>query len=390
MEQAISLYEQAVAKDPTFVAAYAQLTYLNCRMYWYATLDPTPARRARAKVAIDALVRLAPDRPETRMALGAYAYYCDTDFPRALAEYRAAAAQLPNDAQLLYLIGLTHRRLGAGQDAAVYFMRATELNPRDVTSAGNFLETLFELRRFAEIRDYWVPHFTPAFPDASIDIAVIKGRLELSHDVVTYLRELESLPPLASDPGGLMMRMHILMLRGDLAAAEHLLADPKFPAVVTFDPSGANSVVSPPAVLHRALVAFLRGQPEPAHAFADATVAYFRSKTWAPRQSGMVMIDTALAHALAGRPDEALKLLREGYAWQLDNDRHTALVVRPFVARTYLVLGRHDDAFAVLRELMTGPSTLQGGPEGTRLDPFWSRVKDDPRFEEILKLAKPL
>ena len=359
-------------------------------MYWYAERDPTLARRARAKAALDAAVRLAPDRPETRMALGAYAYYCDTDFPRALTEYRAAAAQLPNDAQLLYLIGLTHRRLGADQDAAVYFTRATELNPRDSISANNFLETLLELRRYAEIRDYWVPHFTPAFPNADKHIYVITGRLELGHDVVAYLRELESLAPLTSDPGGFTMRLYILMARGDLAAAERLLADPKFPAVVTLDVGIINSVVSDPAVLKRALVAFLRGQPEAARAFADAAVAYFQAQTWNPRQKGMVMIDTALAHALAGRADEALTLVREGYAWQLDHDRHNALIARPIVARTYLVLGRRDDAFAVLRELMTGPSTTAGGPEGTRLDPVWARVKDDPRFEEILKLAKPL
>jgi hypothetical protein len=263
------------------------------------------------------------------------------------------------------------------------------LNPRDATSAGNFVETLFELRRYVEIRDYWLPHFTPAFPDTDKDFFSIKGRLELSHDVGAYLRELESLPPSTGDPGGLMKRFAILMERGDLVAAERLLADPKFPAVVSFDPIYANSIVSDPAVLKRALVAFLLGKAEAARAFADATVAYFQTQTWNPRQKGMVMVDTALAHALAGRADEALQLLREGYAWQLTHDRHEALIARPIVARTYLVLGRRDDAFAVLRELMTGPS-FGTGPEGTRLDPFWARVKDDPRYEEYLKLAKPL
>jgi hypothetical protein len=29
-------------------------------------------------------------------------------------------------------------------------------------------------------------------------------------------------------------------------------------------------------------------------------------------------------------------------------------------------------------------------PNEIRLDPFWSPLKDDPRFEEILKSAKPL
>ena len=54
----------------------------------------------------------------------------------------------------------------------------------------------------------------------------------------------------------------------------------------------------------------------------------------------------------------------------------------------YLVLDRRDDALKTLRDLMTGPCLL--GPESIRLDPVWARLKDDPRFEDTLKLAKPL
>ena len=58
------------------------------------------------------------------------------------------------------------------------------------------------------------------------------------------------------------------------------------------------------------------------------------------------------------------------------------------VAQVYIVLERRDDAFAALRIMMTEPHYM--GPEQVRLDPLWARVKDDPRFEEILKLAKTL
>ena len=100
------------------------------------------------------------------------------------------------------------------------------------------------------------------------------------------------------------------------------------------------------------------------------------------------MIRMALAQALAGRADEAVKLANEANAWQLDHDRFLAIDMPPRVARVYLICNRRDEAFAVLRKMMTEPCPI--GPEALRYDQHWSRVKDDPRFEEILKSAQPL
>ena len=43
---------------------------------------------------------------------------------------------------------------------------------------------------------------------------------------------------------------------------------------------------------------------------------------------------------------------------------------------------------AELGELMKGLFKL--GPEQLRIQPFWSELKGNPRFEEILKSARPL
>jgi hypothetical protein len=100
------------------------------------------------------------------------------------------------------------------------------------------------------------------------------------------------------------------------------------------------------------------------------------------------MVGIALSDALAGRGETALKLARDAVAWQVEHDRFAVKDVQEVAAQVYLVLDRRDEAFAALRDLFNGPSTLW--PEHVRLDPLWKRVKDDPRFEEILKSAKPL
>ena len=53
-------------------------------------VDPTPARLAAAKDALDRAVALDPNLPETHLALGYYRYYGQRDFTGALAEFQQA------------------------------------------------------------------------------------------------------------------------------------------------------------------------------------------------------------------------------------------------------------------------------------------------------------
>jgi TolB-like protein len=384
----IALYEQAVAKDPAFAAAFAQLAYLNGRMYWYAHMDPTPARRARTKAALDAALRLAPDSPDTRLALGAYAYYCDNDWSRALTEYRAAEAGLPNDAQLIYLIGLSYRRLGRLPEMASYLSRSLEINPRDFLCAGQLAQTLTSLRRYPAMREL-IQRSLAFFPnELTLRRLLATAQLELDHDPAAHFHTMEAM---VGDPGSVSsiepnytyLPYYLAMLRGDLAAADRSLIDPPRKTM-----PGYLSVINDPIARHRALVAWLRGQRSEARVLADEAITYYRAQSWTPRQTGAVMVGTALSHALAGRGDEAVKLASEAYTWQLAHDTYDATTLLTVVAQVYLVLDRRDDALHTLREMMTGPCSI--GPERIRLDPLWARVKDDPRFEEILKSAKPL
>ena len=65
-----------------------------------------------------------------------------------------------------------------------------------------------------------------------------------------------------------------------------------------------------------------------------------------------------------------------------------SLINMQFVyGQVLIVSGAREEAFALLREIMGGMG--QQAPSQFRLDHFWSRLKDDPRFEEILKTAQP-
>ena len=70
LRSAITYYEQAVALDSTFALAWAQLGRAHASYYYNVTPNPTSADAARR--AAERAVALAPDRPESQLALGDY------------------------------------------------------------------------------------------------------------------------------------------------------------------------------------------------------------------------------------------------------------------------------------------------------------------------------
>ena len=147
-EGAVQSYQEAVKLDPDFALAWAYLSCAQSSFYWSA-FDPSPARLAAAKDALDRAVALAPDLPETHLALGYYLYYGKRDFTGALAEFQQAEQGLPNNVDIVYAIGLIQRRLGHLDEATAAMRRAVELDPRNIDAYGVLAGSYMALRRFA-------------------------------------------------------------------------------------------------------------------------------------------------------------------------------------------------------------------------------------------------
>src|SRR6266699_7039254 len=134
MEAAIRSFQEAVKLDPRFSLAWTYLSRTQSSFYWNG-LDPTAARLAAAKDALDHAVALDPSLPETHLAVGFYRYYGERDFIRALEEFLIAEKSLPNNVDVLWSIGLIQRRLGHWDEAIAAQRRMVELDPRNINSA---------------------------------------------------------------------------------------------------------------------------------------------------------------------------------------------------------------------------------------------------------------
>ena len=186
------------------------------------------------------------------------------------------------------------------------------------------------------------------------------------------------------DEFGLRSAYQAAFRSGDLAAADHALADPRFPTLGIGE-SDTGSDFSSPAILRRAELAFLRGDRAAATRFADEAIAYFHRQVWTPRQKRGVALYVAEAQAYAGRAELALQGGRDAAAESTRADASNVGVNERVLARIYLALNRRDEALDCLRRAMSVPG-IQA--HYIRWHPVYARLKDDPRFEEILKSAK--
>jgi TolB-like protein len=147
--QAIALFEQALAADPKFALADAQLAYAHMFMYFNAA-DRTETRLAAAKTAVDRSLASQPDLGEAHFALAVYHYWGRREYGPALEQLRLARETLPNSADVVTIIAAVARRQNRWDEAITGFRQATLLDPRSSIALDQLALAYAQLRRYAE------------------------------------------------------------------------------------------------------------------------------------------------------------------------------------------------------------------------------------------------
>src|SRR5947207_899964 len=147
LREAVSLLDQALARDPDFFLAYCQLAGAHNYLYFFG-LDHTPARLALADGALKAIIRLRRDAGETHLARADFFYRCYLDYNHARTELGLAERALPNNSQIFELTGYIDRRQGLWNESARSLQRALELDPRNFFMFQQIAVSYQEFRQF--------------------------------------------------------------------------------------------------------------------------------------------------------------------------------------------------------------------------------------------------
>jgi len=132
LTSAIALLEKAVALDPAFAAAYAELAHAYAQRVFALTPNDT-ASWERALVAGEKALRLRPDLAEAHFARAYVLWGPAYRFPHVLAiqEYRRALALNPSLEDAHHQLGVVYNHIGFQDDAIAEFQQALALDPTD-------------------------------------------------------------------------------------------------------------------------------------------------------------------------------------------------------------------------------------------------------------------
>jgi len=383
-EKVIGMFEQVEALDPGFADPHVQAALLHGQMYWFAALDSTDARKERMRSEVEAAERIAPDSPEAHMARGYFEYTGNNDWEAALREYLVTERSLPNDDQIQFRIGITFRRLGRFQEAYDRLLRAAELNPHDQFNVTTAIETAFFMHRFPtaiELTEHY-RRINPAMSEFGPYLA--RSKLEVDGDQKAYVKAIGSLTPQGGFLVGEQARDYQAAVNsGDLEGAARALEDGKFDGI-----QNAGGSIKDPIELFRAMIAMLLGRKDQARQFGTQAIAIYKGRTWNARQKAWALMGIARAEMYAGQVDDSLRDAREALALQRLHDAFDYDLMYDEYGRLLILAGKTDDALGVLKDLTRLPGTTT--PNFVRISPVWSKLKGNPRFEEILSESRPL
>lgn len=146
---AIDFLEEAIRLDPTFALAHATLSQLHGEFY-YLGPDHSESRLAAQRTAAEEALRLQPDLPQTRFAIG-YLYYVTKDYRKALEEFNRCLDGMPNESRARHFVAMAHRRLGDWEEALSSARQAIDLDPDRAAWHGDILGlTLWATHQYAE------------------------------------------------------------------------------------------------------------------------------------------------------------------------------------------------------------------------------------------------
>ena len=219
---AITLLEKAVAVDPGFAAAYAELAHAYGQKVFAVTPGDSGAW-ARALVAAEKAVRLRPDLAEAHYARGYLLWSPAYRFPHvpAIEEFRRALALNPSLEDAHHRLGLVYLHVGFLDDAIDEFQKALAIDPTDrlaeqrigvaLVHQGKYEEALRIFRQIPSDKnpDLWHYHVAWALLHLHQDS-------EASALIEQYLHQHPE------DPGGLLTsaRAFLRAKQGDVHGAE--------------------------------------------------------------------------------------------------------------------------------------------------------------------------
>jgi TolB-like protein len=376
-------YEKAIALDPDFALAYAQLVYSQLSRHW--NVKPlTAPELAAVKVTIDHALALAPNLPEAHLALGYYDYWGFRRYHEAIVEFKRTLQLAPSNALALSGLGYIARRTGQMQQSLGYLKRAISLSPRDADLFSNCGNSLQLVRRYRDAEQQLQSSLALAPDNANARETLLFNYLFGTGDVASA-RAAYRPPPLWNIP------FHNFVA-GDLGNLINARAYPDFfdrhfaEALHDWDsaPTGTEEERRTGRVARVAIrvIAGESGQIQPECA---QLASQLKTELAANPDSLSLLQQQSWVEVCLGRDAEAIAAARRAVA-VLPVAKDSYFGANQLVGLAQIAAHAHalDLALQMIDQLMAMPAGDVMSIERLKLDPVWDPLRKDPRFQKLI------
>ena len=373
LRTALGFYEQAVALDPGFARAWAQISKADSILHGNST--PTPELAEHARQAAERAVALAPDRPDGYLALGTYMRVVVGDLSRALEQYAKGRRIAPGNADLLRATALTEQSLGHWDAAVEHFKQAERLDPRSVNNKWTLGIALRSMRRYPEAREVFDRGL--ALAPANLTLIEQKAMTFLGEGDLAKARAVLSAAPREVAPAAIVSYLATYF---DLV---WVLDEEQRDLLLHLTPSAFdNNRGGWSLCLVQAYA--LNGDAAKMRSHAEEAREAFEDQLRAAPEDAQLHALHGLSLAYLGKKDEAIREGERAVALlPTTRDAYLGPYLEHQLVRIDILVGEPEKALDHLEPLLRIPYLLS--PGWLRIDPNFDPLRKNPRFQKLTR-----
>ena len=378
--QSIELFERAVELDGEYAAAWAGLSQARVWAY-YATFEPSEQVRIAARTAVDRAMDLAPDMPESHMALGYYYYYADHDFQNALEHFFIADEKSPNNGDIIWSIALVTRRLGKWEESLDYLQRVRQLDIQNGIALWDVAVNLTYMRHYDEAelqlnRVIALGLVTTIPFEEIISIYLLRdGNADRAREAVRNIIAIKKSTGWSLE----------LLLTTTWPSSYIRMLPTAFDGLLKRELTMPDNSTDTTAFYINVAQAYSQlGARTKATQYFEAAIQMIESRTHRLTQTNSFGASFGIAYAAMGRTEEAIAAAEAALEYMpISKDAVVGPVAALTAAEVFVLTGEHDRAIDLLETLLSVPA-LVSRPL-LRADPLWDPLRDNPRFQKLVE-----
>jgi TolB-like protein/Tfp pilus assembly protein PilF len=387
-DRADEFYRQALARDPNFAQAAAELARSGLSRTWYISAL-TPTELEEVKSLVDRALTLAPNSPEAHIALGLFFYFGQRQYEDALAEFNRTLELQPNNALARQYSAWVYRRRGEWERSLAYAQQAEALDPRDPAIPANIGGTHGILRQWknaeqAELRALAIdPHNTLAA--ASLLTIRVNGTGDVDSARRAFDGFLEDTKNRlfgqgASGYGAGGDVAAVLGIAVYLDVLERRFTD----ALQALEERTSNNDRLR-RLFPRVVLRLLAGQTEAAKSAGEEALPLLEAKLTERPDDTLAMRELSWVYLALGRNANALRVSRQAADLiPIEKDAFSGPIFQNGLAQIEARAGAPEDAIKRLRHLLSIPAGAVASIARLKIDPVWDPIRDRPDFQQLL------